>query len=137
MYHIGDILDELQIEYVLRGDGTFEVLGLLASRTDKKLCSFVMSRKFVGDVPENVSVLLTNEETAPACGANCCIVDDPRNVLFKIHNYLSERADYIASEIRDSRGKNCDISPLAHIKKGIEIGDNVMIEPAVDRKSVV
>ena len=76
MYHIGDILDELQIEYVLRGEGTFEVLGLLASRTDKKLCSFVMSRKFVGDVPENVSVLLTNEETAPACGANCCIVDE-------------------------------------------------------------
>ena len=135
MYHIGDILDELQIEYVLRGDGTFEVLGLLASRTDKKLCSFVMSRKFVGDVPKNVSVLLTNEETAPACGANCCIVDDPRNVLFKIHNYLSERADYRASEIRDSRGKNCDISPLAHIEKGVEIGDNVVIEPFVTIKT--
>lgn len=135
MYHIGDILDELQIEYVLRGDGTFEVLGLLASRTDKKLCSFVMSRKFVGDVPENVSVLLTNEETAPACGANCCIVDDPRNVLFKIHNYLSERADYRASEISDSRGKNCDISPLAHIEKGVEIGDNVVIEPFVTIKT--
>lgn len=129
------ILDELNIDYELHGNGEFTALGLAGAFVDAKVCTFISSAKYIKDISDNVVLVLTNYETSKDIQGNYCIVDNPRNIFFKLHNHLSLKEDYVLPKKKTVIGKNCKISKLSSIAEfGVEIGNNVIIEEFVSIK---
>lgn len=134
-------LQKLGIEHRCVGTGNFnfDTLGLVQSNTEKSICTFIDNEKFIEDIPDRVSVILTKEELKEALqNYNCCIVESPRIAFFQLHNSLCNCKDYRRNTKPTRIGKNCGISDSAYIaNKNVFIGNNVVIEEFVSIKENV
>lgn len=134
-------LQKLGIAHQCVGTGNFnfDTLGLIQSNTEKSICTFIDNEKFIKDIPDHVSVILTKEELKEALqNYNCCIVESPRITFFQLHNSLCGSQMYIRETTKTKIGDNCKISNLACIAdKNVKIGNNVTIEEFVSIKENV
>lgn len=130
--NISQILKELNIEHTVYGDVEVEQLGLLQSEVGAPICSFIQNHKYIGDASQWVKVILVDEknyEYVEDKFEGVCVLDNPRDSFFLIHNYLCNNYSYCRPKFKSRIGKNCKISPLSYIAEhNVEIGDNVTIE---------
>lgn len=115
-------------------DAEFITLGLVISDIDLTYCTFIDEIKYIKEVKDNVTMIITTSEVAKLIqGKGVCISSSPRASFFKIHNYLTKTKHYrIRKEFDTQIGQNCKISNMASIaKKNVRIGNNVIIEEFV------
>lgn len=110
----------------------FDTLALAQSEVEIPNCTFIDDVKYVDCISKYVTMVLADEETMPylkSKDVGLCIVENPRNTYFKLHNALSDSHEYIRDASKTIVGKNCRISENASIsKQNVIIGDNVIIE---------
>lgn len=119
----------------------FDTLGILASKTEEKLCTFIDNEKYIPDLKENFTMLITNKEIYQQLKDRKCgfyITDTPRIDFFSLHNKLCESTKYIRKSFKTVIGKNCNISKMSCIaENNVIIGNNVTIEEFVSIKENV
>lgn len=131
---ITEILKKIGITYNFVGVDEFNSLGLASYNNGEKVCTFVESEKYIDGLSKNISVVITNKNTASAIerskhGIGICVVDDPRSTFFRIHQFLADSPEYAREAFDTKIGENCNISSLAYISpENVIIGDNVTIE---------
>lgn len=134
---ISTILEEMNFkgQYRTIREKGFQYLALAESDIGYSTCVFVESNKYIDCIARSVSMVITSEELAPMLTEKpfgLCIVESPRDLFFKMHNYLSDKDDYKRKQFQTRIGANCQISPLAYIAmNNVVIGDNVVIEEFV------
>ena len=135
---LSDILKEYFTikDVIIKNEKSFDYLGLTASNVDGLLCIFLDDEKYIGNIKSNVRMVITNKNISnllvEKSDFGTCVVENPRDVFFRIHNCLSEMR-YACEEKKDTIiGNGCEISTLSSIaKKNVIIGRNVFIEEFV------
>lgn len=120
---------------VIKDEKHFDYLGLTASDVDNLLCVFLDNEKYLDDIKDNVSMVITTEIISKLLenrNHGICIVENPRETFFCIHNYLVAQ-EYAKKERKKTIfGENCNISSLSSISQfDVKIGKNVLIEEFV------
>lgn len=134
---LSEILFELSIvaSYKIEQEKHFETLGLVESDVDIAYCTFLEDIKYLNVLKNNAVMIFTTAAIASEIiskGKGVCIVDNPRETFFLLHNQLRTNKKYIRKNQTTKIGKNCLINPLAVIsEQNIIIGDNVIIEEFV------
>lgn len=134
---LSDIFKECNCfeDAVLKNEKSFDYLALTASDVNGLLCVFLDNEKYINDVKENVRMIITVNSVAELLDSTSyglCIVNNPREVFFHIHNYLSDKRNKLDIKKKTIIGKDCSISDLANISKdNVKIGNNVVIEEFV------
>ncbi|MEE0772734.1 MAG: DapH/DapD/GlmU-related protein [Anaerovoracaceae bacterium] len=134
---ISELMEKYKIvdSYKIDNEKNFDTLGLTESIIDVPYCTFIDDEKYSDNLSEYITMVLTTEELAEkVLGINrgVCIVDNPRNTFFKLHNALGKSNDYMRESFDTVIGRNCNISKMAVIaEKNVIIGDNVTIEEFV------
>ena len=134
---ISKILDEMNISYKVVMEAEVDSLGLAGYNAGDRVCTFIENDKYLKDMSECIKLILTNRETAEAVSnlnnkIGIIIVDNPRIVFFKLHNYLSEKKEYCAEKYKTIIGENCNVDKTAIIaNNNVTIGNNVVIEEFV------
>lgn len=138
---ISDIITDKSIKIV--NEKEFKTLGILASKVDESICTFLDSEKYINDIKENVSMLITtldiyNRIKNEKNSYGFVIVPNPRIFFFELHNSLCNNNKYIREMFDTQIGDNCNISDLTYISnKNVIIGNNVTIEEFVSIKENV
>lgn len=122
-------------------DSEFIVLGLLESRPNKKMLTFIDDESYLDTLlknsdisgvfikPELESVIL--EKTS----IGIVVTDNPRLEYFNFHNELSKNGSYMRSNFKTMIGDNSKISSHAFIESNnVVIGKNVIVEEFVSIK---
>lgn len=131
---ISEILKKMQIEDCeIINEREFENFSfILPGRTETNRCVFIMDKRYIKKIDETVNMAITTPELAKAvldAGVGVCITISPRNLFYKIHNYLADYEVYAGEKKKTVIGKNCVIAPTAVIAEcNVIIGDNVVIE---------
>jgi len=134
---ISNILKEMNYigQYRIIREREFQYLALAESDIGYSTCVFLDSSKYIDSISRSVSMVLTTEEMVPMFTEKpfgLCVVESPRDLYFKIHNFLSNKDSYKRKQFQTRIGVNCQISPLACIAtNNVVIGDNVVIEEFV------
>lgn len=137
---LNKILQNIPIngKYEIRYEREFETLGLTVSKPNKSYCTFLDNEKYVDCIDKNAVQIITDKRLYPKIVENygdskgICIVENPREIFFRMHNYLEKATEYSRKRVQTEIGKGCYISPLASIaKENVYIGDNVTIEEFV------
>ncbi|MGN1270363.1 MAG: UDP-3-O-(3-hydroxymyristoyl)glucosamine N-acyltransferase [Clostridia bacterium] len=119
----------------------FDTLGILASKTEKNICTFIDDDKYISDIKDNFTMLITTQELYEKLKDRKCgfyITEFPRIEFFNIHNKLCSNSNYVRKSFETKVGKSCNISKLACIaEKNVIIGNNVIIEEFVSIKENV
>ncbi|MDY4747310.1 MAG: UDP-3-O-(3-hydroxymyristoyl)glucosamine N-acyltransferase [Candidatus Fimisoma sp.] len=123
-------------EYQIVEEHEFDTFGLVGSETGGlSVCTFIDNEEFISDISDHITMILTNESIAKKIknrSFGLCIIDKPRIVFFKLHNYLSDIKPYAREKKNTFIGKNCKIHPTAVIAPdNVIIGDNTIIEEYV------
>lgn len=122
-------------DYKIYNEKEFDTLALTQSDVKEANCTFVEDKKYIDFISENVTMIIANEETGELLkntGRGMCIVDNPRNTYFKLHNALADSKEYVRTKFETTIGKDCTISKLSSIdRNNVIIGDNVIIEDFV------
>lgn len=125
-----------QIEHMMLNEKNFKTLGLVGSDSgcNEKL-TFIDTDAFVRDIGDDISMVITNKTIGDRISSDkfgLCIVDNPRLVYFKLHNYLSTNPNYTRTKFKTRIGKNVRIHPSVVIpEENVVIGDNCIIEEYV------
>lgn len=124
---------EYEKEYELIKDKDFETLGLVASVVDKSMCTFIENEKYIRSISNNVNMIITTksiyESNLLIGNYGICLAERPKNMFFKIHNFLKDDISYAHNNFETKIGLNCIISEKASIaKNNVIIGDNCIIE---------
>lgn len=121
--------------YQLENEKDFCYLALAVQKTGFDTCTFLDNIKFLDNISDEVTMVLTTFEIAKQLkdkDYGVCAVDNPRELFFLIHNYLSVKEGYCRKQFKTKIGNNCSISQLSSIaKNNVIIGDNVTIEEFV------
>lgn len=124
-----------QYDFRVVNEADFDTLGLVGYHPEGRICTFVESEKYLQEVGDGVSMILTTEalaETACSRGWGACVVKSPRQVFFRLHNALAADPAYARARRPTVTGNNCCIHPTAVIsEENVVIGDNVVIEEYV------
>lgn len=118
----------------IENEKEFTYLALASYSLEQPVCTFLDTAKYAHMINNSVSMLLTTEELYPVFkdrSFGICICEKPRELFFKLHNYISGHTEYgYTRPVFDTTiGQNSNISPLASVaKKNVRIGDNVTIE---------
>lgn len=116
-------------------NGEFDYLGLMGSKIDKKILTFIEKVEYVNSLSENISAVICNDEIADKIPSNYGVIvcKNPRMQFFQIHNFFCENLkEYLREDFDTKIGENCSISNLSVISnKGVIIGNNVIIEEFV------
>jgi acetyltransferase-like isoleucine patch superfamily enzyme len=134
---LSKILNEMAYpeEYRTINEKAFKHLALTESNIDQENCVFIDADKYVDGISETVTMVLTTKEFLPLLidkKFGLCIVEKPREIFFEIHNFLSEKSEYLREPFETKIGSNCNISPMASIaRNNVIIGNNVIIEEFV------
>lgn len=119
----------------------FETLGILASKVDKTMCTFLDDEKYIKDLNDNFTMIITTKEIFELLRNRDCgfyLTENPRIEFFSIHNLLCGNKSYAREKFQTKIGQNCNISEKACIsKENVIIGDNVIIEEFVSIKDNV
>ncbi len=123
--HVLQVINETEVES----------LGLLQYSADVVTASFIENEKYLGDIGENVRVIITAPELADRLGKDrgVCVVNHPKISFFKLHNFLvSCCEEYTLKKTGTCFGADCNISPTAQIaSRNVLIGNHVKIEENV------
>lgn len=118
-----------------------EALGLNNYGPAKAYCSFICQEKYLNEISDNVIEVITTKELAESVlqmGKGCIVVENPKNVFFKLHNYLAENNAYVGDFEKNTMGIGCKIAPSTIVDSiGVRIGNNVTLEENVVIKSNV
>ncbi len=128
------------IEYKIINEKEFKSLMLVASQYKEPACVFIESSKYFESLPENVSMVICNQTVSIPENKiyGYCLVDNPRELFFRIHNYLSIKDEYGRPKKPTQIGIGCEISKLSYIdSSNVVIGNNVIIEEFVSIKNNV
>lgn len=135
---LSDILKEYDTikDIVIKNEKRFDYLGLTASDVDALLCVFLDNEKYIKDIKPNVSMIITNNSIekllADKNEFGVCVVDNPREVFFSIHNHLADMFNNTRKKKKTLIDSGCKISNLSSIaENNVEIGKNVIIEEFV------
>lgn len=133
------VLDEMKIKCFPVGNQEFDTLGLIQSDITKKICTFIDDEKYTKSISKRISLIITNNNISEKLGKyNLCIVDDPRNTFFDLHNHLCTKNDYLRSPSKSEIAEGCEISEKAYIaSNNVIIGKNTVIEEFVSIKENV
>lgn len=128
-----EMLDASQYDIV--NEKEFRTLGLAASDPCMLFCTFLDSEKWVENLSKDAVMVITEEILASKIRSRfgdskgVCIVENPRETFFEVHNHLQNTVGYQRAERKTKIGRNCHISPLASIAQtNVIIGDNVTVE---------
>ena len=131
------VLDEIKYsgKYKITNEKQFYYLALAETNLEKENCVFLDSDKYIDSIKESVSMVITTEKFVSSLSnkqVGLCIVENPRELFFEIHNYLSDKDGYARKSFETSIGEDSHISPLASIaKNNVSIGNKVIIEEFV------
>ncbi len=136
---LSEILKEMKVSenYEIINEMEIEFLALSVSELNKKVSIFIDDPKFIQNIQDNVTMILTTSELKEEISKTCykggfCVGSNPRMLFFEIHNHLEEYDSYSRKKVKTKIGKNCKISPMASISENnVSIGDNVKIEEFV------
>lgn len=134
---LSNIFNEIGMkEYQIENEQPFDYLALASSNAEKKFLTFLDDIKYLKDISRNATMVLINREIMssfiPLKNMGVCIVEQPRELFFKLHNYLCNDEEYRLKEYISRIGKNNQIATNSYIaEKNVTIGDNVIIEPFV------
>lgn len=137
MFLLSEILKGMNFDdkYQINNEKPFKYLALTASELNETFCVFIDNIKFTSVIPEHVSMILTTDDVADAIDNSLygiCIVENPRELFFKIHNFLCNDKKYLRTIYNTIIGDNCSISKHAVISDhNVTVGDNVIIEEFV------
>ena len=131
----------------LEFDNTFDFKDLgLSFTNDKNSLSFIDSIDFVNELNNNSNIrgVLVKDKFANLIKNKVClIVEDPREIFYKIHNYnaintiehetvIAKSANIhptsIVSNSNVTIGENVIIGPFVEISNDVELGANTIIE---------
>lgn len=125
-------------EFTIWNEKEFSTLGIIASKVRQPMCTFLDSEKFLSELPDNVTMLITTQELGKlvlkteGVTYGLVIVDKPRHFFFGLHNFLAEKADYCRKIEHTAIDSTAEISTLSYISKiNVKIGKRVKIEPFV------
>lgn len=128
----------LDIKSLINGeiinDREFTSLGLAVSKCNEKLLSFIEDEKYIKELSDNITCLITTKEIGEAIKDKYGVIvsKNPRMDYFKLHNKLSNNREYLRKTYKTIIGENCNISPMASISNtNVTIGNNVKIEEFV------
>lgn len=126
----------LETEYQIFKEREFETLALVGELLEKKFCTFIDDEKYIKNISPSVAMVITTEKIKSVLEKDreigFCIVDHPRLLYFKLHNFLSNDKRYIREDFDTKIGEGCTISSLSSIaKKNVVIGKNVRVEEFV------
>lgn len=119
---------------VILNEKEFDKLGILDSKLDGTMLSFIDNEKYINSIKENVTMLLTTidiYDQIKQLNLNCgfCICENPRVDFFKLHNQLSKDLNYRRGFFETKIGDDCEISKLALVSPyNVKIGNHVVIE---------
>lgn len=129
------ILEKLKVKYRIINEQKFSSLGLVSYNCENdKVLTFVEKPSLIPFITDNVSMVLTTKDLADDLNLDVgiIIVDHPRTIFFKMHNYLSQNDGYKIKQYTSKTGENCLISSNAIISEyNVSIGNNVIIEDNV------
>ncbi len=130
---IPKIQDHQNVE--VSNEKPFQYLALSASKITEPVCIFLDSEKYVSDIKDNVSMVITTKEISKILPKNqfgICVTENPRILFFDIHNTLKNDIRYIKDKFETKIGEDCTISALSSISKhNVIIGNHVTIEEFV------
>lgn len=136
--NLQEILKQLNIEAEHFGNVEFKTLGVSNEKEIENYCTFIDDAKFVDSFNKNVSVILTTKELKDLIKfENKTIVENPRSVFFRVHEYLVDNGDneYARQKNETVIGDNCSFGKYVDIaESGVVIGNNVKIESFVSIK---
>jgi UDP-3-O-[3-hydroxymyristoyl] glucosamine N-acyltransferase len=123
------------LEFKVINEKPFEMLALATQNIDYDICVFISSLKFADRLPKNVAMVLTipeleNDLTDRPFGL--CVVEEPRNTFFNLHNYLSKTGKLKRETFKTEIEESAQIHPLTSIaSNNVRIGKNVLVEEFV------
>ena len=109
-------------------------LGLLVSKPNQKLCSFLADAKFLPEISNQITMLFITGELAKEINLDIgyIIVENPKTTFFHLHNSFENDSRYIRSTYDTEIAQSAHISDLAIIpKKNVRIGAHTVVEDFV------
>ena len=125
-----------ELEYKIIEEKDVKTLGLVAHAPEWEYCTFIDKENFIHNIPTNAKMIITNDRIAEKLKDfdkyGLCITKNPRNLFFKLHNYLGNEKQYVRDTFPSIIGDNCNIDKTAIIADtNVKIGNNVLIEEFV------
>lgn len=139
-YHLSKILNDLNIseEYKIFGNDEFDDLALIDHNVNFKTCTYIEKKEYIKNIKSNVCIVIASPAIVELLSDKClsiCVTDNPSELYFRIHNYLSENLN-TKNQFESIIDSTAQISPLASISEtNVKIGKNVIIEEFVSIKS--
>lgn len=134
--YLSEVLKEMGIDqFSTIDERAFDYLSLLLPSDKGQMLSFMDSLEYKGSVPDNLSMLLIRADMASGFGDRSyglCLVEDPRDLFFRLHNFLSEREGYKRPSFPTRIHPTACVAPSSFISDtNVVIGQGVVIEPFV------
>lgn len=131
---LSELLEQIPYteNYKIIDERPFRYLALSASNINNPNCVFLDSEKYIDSISGSVTMVLTVDGLAPKLmngHYGLCVVEQPRELFFTLHNFLSDKEEYRRKSYKTLVGKDCNISSLSYISDAnVTIGNNVTIE---------
>ena len=129
------LIDMGEHEVRIENEHRFDYLSLLSPVDGISMLSFLDAPKYVNEIPDNLTMLLTTEKVASMLSGvtfGLAITSNPRDLFFRLHNHLSERDEYRRDEFATLIDATANVSSLACVAdSNVIIGAGVVIEPFV------
>ncbi|MFA5585645.1 MAG: UDP-3-O-(3-hydroxymyristoyl)glucosamine N-acyltransferase [Saccharofermentanales bacterium] len=134
--YLSEILKEMGIDrFSTIDEREFDYLSLLLPTDKERMLSFMDNLVYKEDIPGNLSMLLVKEDMVSELGNRdygLCLVADPRDLFFRLHNYLCDREGYMRPVFASRIHPSASISDQSFISDtNVVIGRDVVIEPFV------
>lgn len=118
----------------LLSDGEFSCIAFATEREQANFLTFLEKERFLDalDNPQISCVLITPNlaEKIPTHIQGVFVCENPKALLFEIHNSLAREDAYVGESFPTKIGASCNISPLSYVApENVIIGDHVTIEP--------
>lgn len=133
---ISAVIKELgDVAYEATNEKEVAALGLCDYGPTEKYCSFAGQSKYLENIRPEAAVVITNSELSAqvlALGRGAIVVDNPKQVFFRVHDALCNQ-DFYCNPIYDTQiGERCHISKNAIIcAQNVTIGNDVTIDDNV------
>ena len=128
---ISSLLNSLNLhdECEVLNEKEFDCFARATTIVEGKKCIFLVDRKYIKNVDDTVSMVITTREIAnelDCCDFGICITDEPRGLFFELMSYYESGEGFVRFDT--IIGDNCQISDTAIISPyNVKIGNNVKI----------